>query len=92
MPQHFFIPKALHVDSIKRVLMVAVHFPFPVRFALKKILISFENSYQNVDNSAAFFFVQHRDSVRFIAPIPIHIKYDGIGFIPLEELTERETA
>ena len=22
----------------------------------------------------------------------IHIKYDGIGFIPLEELTQRETA
>lgn len=32
--------------------MVAVCFPFPVEFALKKMLVSFENLRQNVDGNS----------------------------------------
>ena len=48
----FWVPKALPVDSISRVLMIAVCFPYPMRFALKKLLVSLQNLNQNVDSTA----------------------------------------
>ena len=49
---HFFLLKPLPVDSLNRVLMVAICFPSPVKFASKKMLVSFENSRQNVDGNS----------------------------------------
>ena len=55
VPQYFFVLKTLPVDSLKRVLMVAVCFPCLMRFRLKNMLVSFENSHQNVDGTVALF-------------------------------------
>ncbi len=54
-PQYFFVLKALPVDSIHRVLAVAVCFPCPVRFGLKNMLVSIKNSHPNVDGTVAYF-------------------------------------
>lgn len=40
------------VDSLNRILMVVICYPYPVKFALKKMLVSFGNSNQNVDGNS----------------------------------------